>query len=176
MVVFLYPNHKATQSRISHNERAGKRLQDTASRLQDYCTCTMSLDFTGPWEKKSRGKKICPQSTDGMHFPQVLFSKESHHLYYCLKREKSFQESDVPWEQCWLLNVCIAPSQQQWTWAYGSWEDSCLILWSPIVNRMATCRPASLAEYHSREKLYYLYTLMFYQEKRISGISHKDIN
>lgn len=144
MVGFSYPNHKATQSRISHNEGwekaaghcltiAGLLYMYNESRIHCYDSCV-----TGPWEKKSGGKKLCPQSIDGMHFPQVLFSKESHHLYYCMKREKSFQESDVPWEQCWLLNVCIAPSQQQWTWAYGSWEDSCPILWSPIVNRKKT--------------------------------------
>lgn len=34
---------------------------------------------------------------------------------------------------------------------------------------MATSRPASLAEHHRREKLYYLYAILFYQEKKIGG-------
>lgn len=69
MIAFLYSHHKATRSRISHNDRVGKRLQDTASWWHDCCTC-MSLDFTATavaWyehEGKEEEKNyVCKAST-----------------------------------------------------------------------------------------------------------------
>lgn len=54
---------------------------------------------------------------------------------------------------------------------YRSWENSCLILQSSMVNRKNIDLHASLAEHQRREKLYYLYVLMFYQGKCIAGNS-----
>lgn len=131
---------QSCQSDISHSDRAGKRLQDTASGGYNYCTCTVSSDFTASavelyeHEEKEQWEKITPAKHRCSTFPSSPVMQSTSPSLLLIETGR------VSKSQMFLRNnamiQCLYCSQQlHWMWGYGSWENSHLILQSSMVNR-----------------------------------------
>lgn len=126
------------QSRISHSDRVGKKLQDTASGGHNYCTCTVRSDFTATavelheHEEKEQRKKITSAKHQCNAFPLSAVVQSISPSLLLLEMGR------VCKSQMFLRSRAgdsVSVSPQVTIGAYGSWENSRLILQSSMVNR-----------------------------------------
>lgn len=131
VIAFFIFNIKSYQSEISHSDRVGKRLQDTPSGGHNYCTCTVGSDFTSLavelYEEKEQWKKITSAKHWCNAFPSSAVVQSISPSLLLIETEE-FARVRCSSGAMLMIQGLYCPKQLHWTWAYGSWENSCLIL------------------------------------------------